>query len=92
MILIASFKKCLSSKFIEIVEVSIMARCSSKSDELRYINPIRSRTSNLTIYKWEIDLKKIKIVTFIETLLETISLEMDKLQIHYATRYTAKYI
>ena len=40
-----------------------MARCSSKSDELRNINYIGYRARNINIYKW--DNFKIKIVTFI---------------------------
>ena len=57
MILIASFKKFLSYQFIASVEISNMARWSSKSDELRNINSIGCRARYITIYhlKWEID-------------------------------------
>ena len=42
-----------------------MARCSSKSDELRDINSMECRARNIAIEKWEIDIFKIEIVTFI---------------------------
>ena len=43
MIPIASLKKFLSLQFIARVEVSNMARCSSKTNELRNINSITFR-------------------------------------------------
>ena len=42
-----------------------MARCSSKTKELRDIDSIGCRTRNIPIKKWEIDNFKIKVVTFI---------------------------
>ena len=65
MIAIAFFKKFLSLQFIASVEVSNIARCSSKTIELRDIDSIGCRAKNITIYKWEIDNFKIKVVTFI---------------------------
>ena len=47
------------------VEVCNMARCSSKSDELRNIKSIGCRARNITIEKWEIDNLQIKINAFI---------------------------
>ena len=48
------------------VEVSNMARYSSKSGELRNINSLGCRASEVHLHlKWEIDNFKIKIVTFI---------------------------
>ena len=49
MILIALFKKFLSYHFIASVEVSNMARCSSKTNELRDINSRGCRARNITI-------------------------------------------
>ena len=48
MILIALFKKFLSEQFIASVEVSSMARCSSKTNELRDIDFIGCRARNIT--------------------------------------------
>ena len=59
------FKKLLSLQFFASVEVSNMARCSSKTNELRYIDSIGCRARNITILKWEIENFKIKVVTFI---------------------------
>ena len=42
-----------------------MARCSSKSNELRDIDFIGCRARNITNLKWDIDNFKTKIVTFI---------------------------
>ena len=47
--MIALFKKFLSQQFIESVEVSSMARCSSKTNELRDIDSIGYRARNITI-------------------------------------------
>ena len=41
-----------------------MARCSSKTNELRDIDSIGCRARNITILKREIDNFKIKVVTF----------------------------
>ena len=49
MILIALFKKLLSSQFIASVEVYNIARCSSKTNELRNIDSIGCRARNITI-------------------------------------------
>ena len=49
MIPVALFKKFLSYKFIASVEVSNKARCSSKTNELRDIDPIGCRARNITI-------------------------------------------
>ena len=49
MILIALFKKFLSLQFIASVEVSNIARYSSKTNELRDIDFIGCRTRNITI-------------------------------------------
>ena len=49
MIPIALFKKFLSLKFIASVEVSNIARCSSKTNELRDIDSIGFRARNITI-------------------------------------------
>ena len=49
MIIITVFEKFLSKPFSASVEVSNMARCSSKSDELKNINSIGCRTRNTTI-------------------------------------------
>ena len=78
MIPIALFKKFLSSQFIASVEVSNIARCSSKKNELRDIDSIGCRTRN--ILKWVIDNFKFKVVTFIIIiiLVEAISLDIDK--------------
>ena len=47
------------------VEVSNIARCSSKTNELRDIDSIGCRAWKITIYNWDIDNFKIKVVTFI---------------------------
>ena len=65
MIPITLFKKFLSQKSIASVEVSNMARCSSKTNELRDIDSIERRWRNITILQWDIDHFKIKIDTFI---------------------------
>ena len=65
MIPITLFKKFLSYQFIANDEISSMARCSSKTNELRDIDSIGCRARNITIKKWEIDTFKIKVVTFI---------------------------
>ena len=57
MIPIALFQKF---QFIASVEVSNIARCSSKTNELRDIDSIEHHH-----LKWEIDYFKIKVVTFI---------------------------
>ena len=49
MIPIALFKKFLSWQLIASVEVSNIARCSSKTNELRDIDPIGCRARNITI-------------------------------------------
>ena len=49
MIPIALFKKFLRLQFIVSGEASNMARCSSKTNELRDIDSIGCRTSNITI-------------------------------------------
>ena len=49
MILIALFKKFLSDQFIASVEVSNIARCSSKTNELRDLDSIGRRARNITI-------------------------------------------
>ena len=49
MIPIGLFKKFLSLQFIASVEVSIIARCSSKKNELRDIDSIGCRARNITI-------------------------------------------
>ena len=49
MIPIALFKKFLSQQFIASVEVSNIARYSSKTNELRDIDSIVRRTRNITI-------------------------------------------
>ena len=49
MIPIALFKKFLSAHFIASVEVSNIARYSSKTNELRDIDSIGCRTRNITI-------------------------------------------
>ena len=49
MIPIALFKKFLSFQFIASVEVSIMARCTTKTNELRDIDSIGCRARNITI-------------------------------------------
>ena len=49
LILIASFKKFLSKQFIASVEVSNMARNSSKTNELRDKDYIGCRVRNFTI-------------------------------------------
>ena len=48
MIPIALFKKFLSKQFIASVEVSNMARCSSKTNELRDKDSIGCRARNIT--------------------------------------------
>ena len=48
-ITIALFKKFLSLQFIVSVDVSNMARCSSKTNELSDIDSIRCRAKNTTI-------------------------------------------
>ena len=65
MIPIALFKKFLSLQFITSVEVSNIARCSSKTNELRDIDSIGCRARKTTIKKWKIDNFKIKVLTFI---------------------------
>ena len=65
MIPIVLFKKFLSEKFIANVEVSNIARCSSKTNKLRDIDYRGCRARNVTILKWEIYHFKIKVVTFI---------------------------
>ena len=49
MILIALFKKFLSYQFIASVEVSNIARCSTKTNELRDIDSIGCSSRNITI-------------------------------------------
>ena len=49
MIPIALFKKFLSQRFIASVEVSNIARCSSKTNELSDIDSIGCRAGNITI-------------------------------------------
>ena len=49
MIPIALFEKFLSSQFIASVEVSNIARCSNKTNELRDIDSIGCRARNITI-------------------------------------------
>ena len=49
MILIALFKKFLSQQFIASVEVSNIARCSRKMNELRDVYSIGCRARNITI-------------------------------------------
>ena len=63
---IALFKKFLTLQFIASVEVSNVARCSSKANELRDIDSKGCRARNITISKWEIDNFKFKDVTFIK--------------------------
>ena len=46
---IALFKKFLSKQFIANVEISNIARCSSKTNELRDIDSIGCRGMNITI-------------------------------------------
>ena len=65
MIPIALFEKFLSQQFIASAEESNIARCSSKTNELRDIDSIGCRARNITIEKWEIDYFKIKVVSFI---------------------------
>ena len=45
-----------------------MARSFSKPNGLRDIDSIECRARNITIYNWEIDDFKIKVVTFIVNL------------------------
>ena len=45
--------------------MSNIARCSSKTIELRDIDSIGCRERNIAIWKLEIDIFKIKVVTFI---------------------------
>ena len=61
MIPIALFKKFQRLQFFASVEFSNMARCSSKSKDMRDIDSIVCRTRNVTI----IDNFKIEIVMFI---------------------------
>ena len=49
LIRIALFKKFLSQQFIASVEVSNMARCSSKTNKLRDIDIIGCRARSITI-------------------------------------------
>ena len=49
MIQLALFKKFLSEQFIVSVEVSNIARCCSKTNELRDIDSIGCRAKNITI-------------------------------------------
>ena len=49
MIPIALFKKFLCKQFIASVEVSNIARCSSKTNELTDIDSIGCRARNITI-------------------------------------------
>ena len=49
MIQIALFKKFLSQQFIASVEVSNIARCSRKTNELRDIDSIGCTARNITI-------------------------------------------
>ena len=49
MIPIALFKKFLSKKIIASVEVSNMARCTNKTNELRVIDGIGCRARNIII-------------------------------------------
>ena len=49
MIPIAVLKKFLSQQFIASVEVSNIARCSSKTNQLRDIDSLGCRTRNITI-------------------------------------------
>ena len=49
MIQIALFKKFLSQQLIASVEVSYIARCSSKTNELGDIDSIGCRARNITI-------------------------------------------
>ena len=65
MIQIALFKKFLSKQFIARVEVSNIARCSSKTNELRDIDSMGCRTRNITIYNGKLTISKSKVVTFI---------------------------
>ena len=65
MIPIALFKKFLSEQFISSVEVSNIARFSSKKNELKDMDSIGCRVRNITIQKWKIDNFKINIVSFI---------------------------
>ena len=59
----ALFKKF--QQFVASVEVSNIARCSRKTNELRDIDAIGCRMRNITILIWDIDNFKIKVVTFI---------------------------
>ena len=65
MIPIVLLKKILCYQFFASVEVSNMARCLSKTNELRCIDSIGCRARNITVYKWKIDDCEIKVVTFI---------------------------
>ena len=65
MIPIALFKKFLSEQFIASVEVSNIARFSSKTNELRNIDSVGCRARKITIQKWGYGNFKIKVVTFI---------------------------
>ena len=65
MIPIALFKKFLSEQFISSVEVSNIARFSSKTNELKDMDSIGCRVRSITIQKWKIDNFKINIVSFI---------------------------
>ena len=49
MISIALFKKFLSYQFIATIEVSNMARCSSKTNELKDIDSLGCRVRNITV-------------------------------------------
>ena len=77
MIRIAFFKKFLCKQFIASVEVSSMARCFSKSDELRNTKSIGRRASISPSKNMKLTFSKPKSPHSPQNLTETISLEMD---------------
>ena len=65
MIPIALLKKFGSYKFVTIIKVSNMQRCSGKANKLRYIYTIRGTSKDIAIKEWKISNIKIKIIPFI---------------------------
>ena len=55
-----------------------MARCSSKTNELRYIDSVGCRAKNITIYKGKLTISNQSCHVYHRIFVETISLEIDK--------------
>ena len=71
--------RSLSQQFIANVEVSNMVRCSSKTNELRDTDPTGRRARTLPLKNEKLTISKSKSSRLSQTLAETTSLEIDKL-------------